>query len=173
MENWFETTPTLALEIVISCFFIYLATILFTRIFGKRSFSKLSNFDFAMTIATGSLIATTILSPTTSILEGTIGILLIFILQFSVAFFRRYPFFSKIINNTPLLLMDGETILYKNLRKARITEQDLRSKLRGANIIKLSQVLAVVFETTGDIIVPKSENEAATVEPWLMNDVIK
>lgn len=46
MEAWFNTTFENALAFVISTIGIYAAVIIFTRIFGKRSFSKMSSFDF-------------------------------------------------------------------------------------------------------------------------------
>jgi uncharacterized membrane protein YcaP (DUF421 family) len=69
--------------------------------------------------------------------------------------------------------MDGNTILHNNLKKARVTEGDLRSKLREANVLNLSQVRAVVFETTGDISVLHSSDENEELEDWLTKDVLK
>lgn len=170
MDKLFDISFSSLLGILISGTTIYVAVILFTRIFGKRSFSKMSSFDFAMTIAVGSIIATTMLSSSVSLWEGLFGLLLIFILQLSAAFFRRYRSFSKTIDNTPLLLMDGSTILYENLKQARVTETDLRSKLREANVLQLSQVQAVVFETTGDISVLHSTSDEK-IEEWILKDV--
>lgn len=133
MEKWIEITPTAALAIFIGSLGVYIAVILFTRIFGKRSFSKMSSFDFAMTVAVGSVIATTILSSSVTLLEGIWGLFVIYLFQLGAAFLRRYRWFSKMIDNTPLLLMDGEKIIHENLRKARVTEDDLRSKLREAD----------------------------------------
>ena len=59
----------------------------------------------------------------------------------------------------------------ENLLKARVTKGDLRSKLREANVIRLSQIRAVVFETTGDIVVLHSSDEEQSLEPWLLKDV--
>ena len=173
MEKWFNATPTSLLAIVISCIGIYVAVILFTRIFGKRSFSKMSSFDFAMTVAVGSIIATTILSESVSLLQGLVGLLTVYILQLTAAFFRRWKLFRKIIDNEPLLLMDRTKILEDNLRKARVTKGDLRSKLREANVLELNEIRAVVFETTGDIVVLHSSDSDRSLEGWLLKDVIK
>jgi len=156
-------------EIFITATGIFLAVILFTRIAGKRSFSKMSSFDFAMTVAIGSIIATTVLSSSVSLIQGVTGLLSVYVLQISAALLRRFEFFQKVLDNTPLLLMDGEKILEHNLRKARVTESDLRSKLREANVIKLSQVKAVVFETTGTISVLQSEG--TELDSWLLKDI--
>lgn len=171
MEKWFEASTTSLLAIVLTAVGIYIATIIFTRIAGKRSFSKMSSFDFAMTVAIGSLIATTVLSNSVSLLQGIVGMAAVYTLQISVAIFRRFDFVEKLIDNKPLLLMDGRDILHKNLKKARVTESDLRSKLREANVLELSQVRAVIFETTGDIAVLHSKDNAVQVEDWLVEGV--
>jgi len=171
MEKWFDASLTSLFAITISALGIYVAVIVYTRIFGKRSFSKMSSFDFAMTVAVGSIIATTVLSSSVSLLQGVIGLLAVYVLQLTAAVFRRNKRFQKAIDNTPLLLMDGKKILHDNLRKARVTESDLRSKLRESNVIELKQIRAVVFETTGDISVLHSTDDNNKLEGWLVQDV--
>lgn len=171
MEKWFESSWTSLIAICITAIVIYLAVIIFTRIAGKRSFSKMSSFDFAMTVAIGSILAGTILSKSVSLAEGVVGLAMVYILQLSVAILRRHSKIEKLIGNNPLLLMDGPRILYDNLKKARVTESDLRSKLREANVLESSQIRAVVFEATGDISVLHSKDENVTLEDWLMQGV--
>ena len=171
MIKWFEASTTSIIAIVLTAIGIYIATILFTRLAGKRSFSKMSSFDFAMTVAIGSIIATTVLSKSVSLLQGIVGLAAVYVLQILVAMVRRFKIVQKIIDNEPLLLMDGEEILHNNLRKARVTEADLRSKLREANVLELSQIRAVIFECTGDIAVLHTKDEDVKVEDWLLKGV--
>ncbi len=171
MEKWFEASTTSLIAIILTAIGIYIATIIFTRIAGKRSFSKMSSFDFAMTVAIGSLIATTVLSKSVSLLQGVVGMAAVYALQLSVAVLRKYKVIQKLIDNEPLLLMDGSEILYENLKKARVTEADLRSKLREANVLEISQVRAVIFESTGDLIVLHTKDEKVNIEEWLLKDV--
>ncbi|SDR82151.1 DUF421 domain-containing protein [Christiangramia echinicola] len=171
MEKWFQFKELDLLAIIITATGIYLAVIIFTRIAGKRSFSKMSSFDFAMTVAVGSMIATTVLSKSVSLWNGIIGLCAVYILQISVALLRRYKVVKKVVDNSPLLLMDGKKILHENLKKARVSEEDLRSKLREANVIRLKEVRAVIFEATGDISVMHTEDENEELENWLMEDV--
>jgi len=172
MEKWFELTLDSAVAILLSCLGIYLSIIIYTRIFGKRSFSKMSSFDFAMTVAVGSMLATTVLSESVSLPEGMIGLFFIYLLQLVAAYLRRWDTFREAIDNSPLLLMDGREILHENLLKARVTVTDLRSKLREANVIELEDVKAVVFETTGDIIVIHAHDDRK-INEWLLQDVLK
>jgi len=171
MEKWFAFKELNLLAIVLTAIGIYIAVIIFTRIAGKRSFSKMSSFDFAMTVAVGSMIATTVLSKSVSLWDGIIGLGAVYILQISVALLRRFEIVKKTVDNSPLLLMDGTNILHENLKKARVSEGDLRSKLREANVIRLKEVRAVIFEATGDISVMHTEDENEALEDWLTKDV--
>lgn len=173
MENWSAINFQSLITITLSALVIYFTVITFTRIFGKRSFSKMSSFDFIMTIAVGSVIATTILSTNVSLVQGIVGLFMLFLFQMMIALLRRYKPFRKAIDNTPLLLMDGSHILKDNLRKARVTEGDLRSKLREANVLDLSEVRAVVFETTGDIMVLHTNEPSKELSSWMLKDVLK
>ena len=126
-----------------------------------------------MTVAIGSVIASTILSPSISLVSGIIGLASIYILQILVAIGRRYKLLKQAVDNSPLLLMDGRKIIKDNLKKARVTESDLRSKLREANVASLDEVLAVIFETTGDISVLHKIDGDIKLDPWLLTDVQK
>ncbi len=170
IEHLFVLNQKTIFVMLFSTFCIYVVVILYTRIFGKRSFSKMSSFDFAMTVAVGSIIATIILSDNVSFLEGAFALLFVYTFQLGAAFFRRYKWFRKLIDNEPTLLMDGENILRENMKAVRVTEGDLRSKLREANVIKLSEVKAVIFESTGDMVVLHKNNDDA-IDDWLLKDV--
>jgi len=133
----------------------------------------MSSFDFAMTVALGSMVATTVLSKSVSLWEGVVGIAAVYVLQLFVAILRRFEIVQKAVDNSPLMLMDGQTILHENLKKARVTEADLRSKLREANVIRLKEVRAVVFEATGDISVLHTDKDDEELEDYLYKDVSK
>lgn len=170
MEKFYSITMNSVIAIIVTAVVIYLAVIVFTRMAGKRSFSTISSFDFAMTVAVGSIIATTVLSAEVSLPEGVVGMGSLYLLQVVVASLRKKTWLNRQIDNSPMLLMQGDQILRENLRKARLTEGDLRSKLREKNVLQLSQVRAVVFETTGDVSVLHSSNPNQDLEEWLIKD---
>ena len=123
-----------------------------------------------MTMAVGSIIATTVLSDSVSLLEGAIGLLMIYVLQLIAAFFRRFNWFRILIDNQPTLLMDGAVMLKDNMKSVRVTEGDIRSKIRESNVTQLSEIKAVVFETTGDIVVIHKDHDRP-IDDWIMKDV--
>lgn len=148
--SWLSITSSEIIGIIVSVFFIYLALLVMIRLNGLRTFSKMSAHDFAVTIAIGSIIAGTALSKEPSVLQGVFAMGTFIVLQFFYSLWRlKRP--SAYLENEPLLLMDRETILYENLKKAKLTEDDLIGKLREANVLDFSEVQAAVFEPTGDV----------------------
>lgn len=171
-KNWIVTSAGSLAGVLLSAACIYLAVIVFTRLSGLRSFSKMSSFDFAMTVAVGSLIASAITTKNPPLFQAIIALAALYILQIAVAVMRQKSSFLKnLADNQPLLLMDGSEMLNENMKKARVTPDDLLAKLRESNITRLSQVKAVVMETTGDISVLHHENEQHQLEKTLMKGV--
>lgn len=150
--SWVTTSVTAAFMVLLSAVGIYLSVLIFTRIAGLRSFAKISGFDFAVTVAIGSLIATTVITEDPPLLQAAIGLASLYVLQIGMAVLRtRSAAVRSAVDNAPLLLMDGDRVIRDNLRKARMSESDLRAKLREANVLQLDEVRAVVMETTGDV----------------------
>lgn len=149
-EQWLSTTWPHVWLVALSTIAIFAAVITYTRIAGLRSFSKMSGFDFASTVAVGSIMATVSVTSA-SLINGLIGLATLFAAQVVIALLRRLTKFEQVVDNSPLLLMAGPRVLHDNLRRARLTEHDLRGKLREANVTDTSKVLAVVLETTGDV----------------------
>lgn len=161
MENWLYANGSILLKVIGSLLAIFSIIILITRISGLRTFAKMSSFDFASTIAIGSILATVVLSTGQSLLKGAIALAGIVAFQSFFAFMvRRSNAFKKLCTNDPILLMDKGKILYENLARTNVGEGDLIAKLREANVIDFSEVLAVVLESTGDMsVLHTSENK--------------
>jgi uncharacterized membrane protein YcaP (DUF421 family) len=56
-----------------------------------------------------------------------------------------------VVDNRPILLVRDGRFIDDALDEARVTRSDVYAKLRQANVHSMSEVLAVVLETTGDI----------------------
>lgn len=153
--------------IIGSAFLLYVIIMIVVRINGLRSFSKMSGHDFSITVAIGSILATSVVAEEPSILQGGLAIAALLSIQslFSLWRLRRdMPY----MENTPLLLMRGSEIIQDNLKKARITEADLMAKLREANVLSLNEVQAVILEQTGDVSVLHGDKK---IDPALLKSV--
>lgn len=169
--SWIITSFQSGLMVIISTFGIYLALILFTRLAGVRTFSKMSSFDFAVTVAIGSLIASTILTESPPLFQAVVAMGTLFLIQMSIATLRETSLVRNLVDNKPILLMRGTEMLEPNMRKAQVTRNDILGKLREANVTQFSQIKAVVMETTGDISVLHHEGEDHELEEELLKDV--
>lgn len=122
------------------------------RLSGKRTLSQLNVFDFVVTVALGSTLATVLLSSDVSWSEGILALALLAGLQFVVAFVssRRPRTRGLFTADAVLLLKDGQ-VRTEALRRNRLTESELRQALRMQGVGDLAQVGAVVLETNGTV----------------------
>lgn len=173
LEDWLSTSWANAPLIALSAVAMFLALIGLTRAAGVRSFSKMSGFDFAVTVAIGSIFASIIVSKDPPIASGLIALTVLFVIQIVFAALRcRWSFVSDLADNQPRLIMIGETIQYDQLKRAKMTESDLMGKLREANVLDFSQVKIVIAETTGDVSVLHSDDFEGRVNEKLLAGVI-
>jgi len=129
------------------------------RLIGLRSFSKMTSFDFVMTISMGSLLASAAQAEQwASFSQTMLSMATLFTLQYLLSRFRlnSRPV-SRMISNEPVLLMRNGKILEETLKSTRVSRTDLIAKLREANVTSLETVGAAVLETTGDVSVIHGE----------------
>lgn len=170
-QTWFSINWQQVVGIALSVIGFYFCLILFTRIVGLRSFSKLSSYDLAMTVGIGSILASTVLSKSTSLLQGVFAIGILFTLQAVLSIIRRkFKPFKALIDNQPIILMANGAYLYDNLKEAKLSENDIKQILRKNGIKSKSEVFAVIMETTADISVIKSSD---TNPDWSLFDDIR
>lgn len=123
------------------------------RLIGLRSLSKMTNFDFVVTVASGSLLAGAVQATEWSAYLQALGALAaLFGLQFLLAKARQSSeTFEQAIQNGPIFLMWEGEFIQDALNTSRVAKDDVIAKLREANVLHMSKVRAVVLETTGDI----------------------
>lgn len=172
LDDWLFTTWGSVGDVVLTAIGIYVTLIVYTRIAGLRTFSKMSAFDFAMTVAIGSIVAGSILFDGPSLARAVAALTVVFVLQIGLAALRkRLWFVEDMIDNDPIVLMTRDGMVEANLRKTHVTESDVWAKLREANVIQLAEVRAVVLEATGDISVLHGAPDGPELEGPLLTDV--
>lgn len=158
-------------EVIIAAVGIYILILAYTRIFGLKSFSKMSGFDFLNTLAIGNLLAMSIATAKPAPLLGAIIIGLLYFFNYLITLARfKSETIEETLDNSPIFLMRDGAILHDNLEKVKITEDELRGKLREANAFKLAHVKAVILETTGDVSVMHHEGDI-DIENYILEGV--
>ena len=171
MTHWFIASWPHLFAAIASAAIIYVCVIVYARLAGVRSFAKMSGFDFAMTIAVGSVIASTALSGSTPLPVGAAVLAVLFIMQWGIAKARqRWPGVSAIVDNEPILVFYEGEVLTDNLRRAAMSIDDLWSKMREANVLRRDYARAVIVETTGDVTVLHGD-PSIELDPMLFRGV--
>ncbi|PKG64690.1 MULTISPECIES: DUF421 domain-containing protein [Pseudoalteromonas] len=153
-ESWSEIT-----RIVTTTLIIYPFLILATHLLGKRSFAKMNNFDWIITVAVGSILGSAILLKDVVIVEVLVAVSLLLFLQYLLTWISaHFSTFDKVVKTSPqLVFFDGEYI-EAAMKDTRLTSTEVEGSVRKAGFGDLSTVMAVVFEADGELsIVPKSE----------------
>jgi uncharacterized membrane protein YcaP (DUF421 family) len=161
-------TWTVAAGVVMAAFGIYLTFIVLVRLFGQRSLASMSSFDFGCAVALGAVIGRTVLLANPSLVSGMVALVTLFGIQGALGWLRQYRLADRLMNRSPVLLMAGEQMVAQNMRRAHISEDELRQRLRLAGITRLEQVGCAVLERNGQISVLR---RGAELDPWLLLDL--
>ena len=128
----------------------YAGLILVLRISGKRSLAKLDAFDFVVTVAFGSTLATVILSDRVSLASGLLAFAMLAGLQFAASLgVRGWAPFRRLVRSAPRLLFDRGTFDEPAMRQERVTRSDIEAAIRKQGVGRIEDVAAVVLETDG------------------------
>lgn len=145
------------IRVIISASVVYLALIIMLRIGGKRTLSKWNAFDFIVTIAMGSIIASIILNKDVTVVEGLLASGVLILLQASITWLSvRIGWIEGAVKAQPTLLYANENFLRDNMRTQRVTRSEMLAAIRASGIGHLSFVDAVVLETDGSFSVVES-----------------
>ena len=163
MEKFLIDNQDNLIRIAFTAPIIYSIVILYIRLIGKRSTSQMNSFDWIVTVAMGSLVASTIISKDISILEGAFAILLLLLMQFVLTKFMIYsPKLQKLIRATPQLLVYEGKFLKDNMATERVVESEVLSAIRNRGVQNINEVHAVVLETDSTFsIIKKTEDNAS------------
>jgi uncharacterized membrane protein YcaP (DUF421 family) len=148
---WFDSWPEILRTFAVGSV-SYLALVLVLRFSGKRMLGQLNAFDFIVTVAIGSTLATILLSPTVSWAEGGAAFVLLGLLQFLVAWISsRWPRVRSLLTAEPTVLLREGRFVHEALRKNRLTESEIRQAVRSSGSGDLRDIAAVVLETNGKL----------------------
>ena len=157
-DGWFGLIRILIVGIL-----AYVALIIFLRVSGKRSLSKWNAFDFIVTIALGSTLATVVISKDTVLLEGAFAFVLLLALQWIITRLSvKFDSFKNIVKAAPTLLFENGEFLFETMRRERVTESEILAAIRSEGLAAIESVEAVVLETDGTFsVIKKSAGDFA------------
>ena len=137
---WFDTWSDV-LRVLLVGVASYAALVVFIRVSGKRALAQLNAFDFVVTVALGSTLATILLSSDVSYVEGAIALALLLALQVIVAFLAaRWHRVRRLTTASPTVLLKSGRFDDAALRRTRLSRADVRQAVRQAGVGDLSSI---------------------------------
>jgi len=132
----------------------YVALVALLRVSGKRTLSKMNAFDFVVTVALGSTLATVLLSQDVALAEGITAFAVLIGMQYVIAWLLvRSHTVSRLVKSEPRLLVYNGRPLRDAMHAERVVEAEVLAAVRQQGSASLDAVDAVVLETDGSFTV--------------------
>lgn len=152
--------------VMIRAIILYAVIIFSLRMMGKRLIGELQPSELVVTILISNMAAVPIEDSNTPMLIGAIPILALVgfeLLSSKIAL--KSASFRRIISGSPAVLIKDGVLDQKQMKKLRISVEDMLEAMRGAQISKLDDITYAIMETNGKIsFFKKFEASPATAE---------
>ncbi len=155
-DGWLTLLRTFVIGIL-----AYVAVVILLRISGKRTLSKMNQFDFIVTVALGSVLAASMVNKEIPLIEGVLALAILIFLQYLITWLSvRKRSVSDLLKSSPVLLLYKGQFLKEEMKEQRITELELISKIRQKGFGSIEEIDAIVLETDSSVsIIPDLNNE--------------
>ena len=147
------------MDIVIRAAVIFVFIWVLMRVIGRRELSSMEPFDLIMLVVIGDLVQQGVtqqdLSVTGALLAAaTIGLLTVLLAWLNY----RFPRLRPALEGRPVVLVEDGKAIEPNLKRERITLEELAAQARLKEIDSISDVRWAVLETSGSIsFIPRSK----------------
>lgn len=140
--------------IVFRTLFFYLLLIAVIRLMGKRQVAQMEPSEFAVTMLVANLAAIPLEEEETPVWVGAAAMLMVLALEYGLSLLSlRSVRLRRVLCGKPVILIDNGTLLMENLRRTRVTLDELSGHLREKGILEIQDVQFAILETNGAITV--------------------
>ena len=144
---------------------LYLVLIFVIRLMGKRQIRQMEPAEFVVTMLVANLAAIPMQDGAIPLYSGVVPIVTVLGVELVLsALSLRSVRLRRILCGKPVILVENGQILQKNLKKTRITLDELTGHLREKDVLDLRSVQYAILETNGNLSVfpyPKEKPASA------------
>ena len=131
---------------------VYLVLIAAVRLMGKRQIGQLEPSEFVVTMLAANLATLPIEDPDFPLSTGLAAIVTVLALELVLSLVSmRSIRFRKLLCGKPVILIENGKILRENLRRTRVTLDELTEHLRQKDVLDLESVQFAILETNGSL----------------------
>jgi uncharacterized membrane protein YcaP (DUF421 family) len=148
------------MDLAIRTFVVFWFLLLLMRITGRRELSSLEPFDLILLIVLGDAVQQGLTQDDYSVTGALIVVIVFGVMQVVVSYLNfRFPRLRPALEGYPIVLVEDGNLIERNLKRERLTHEDLAKEARGQQIESLGDVKWAVLETSGSIsFIPKSDS---------------
>jgi len=140
------------MDIVLRGIAVFFALFLLMRVIGKRELSKLEPFDLILLIILGDAVQQGLTQDDYSLTGALLAIGTIAVLQVAFSYLNfRFPRLRPLLNGEPIIVVQDGKAIERNLKRERLTLDDIAESARLQGIGSLEDVAWGVVETSGTI----------------------
>ncbi|WP_339217091.1 DUF421 domain-containing protein [Ornithinibacillus sp. FSL M8-0202] len=152
---------------------VFIVLLLLFRLMGKKELGEISLLDIIVSLMIAELAVISIEDIKISMIRALSPIFLLILLQVTLETFGvKSQKFRKIVEGTPVMLIDNGKLIEENLRKHKYTLDDILFQLRQAEIADISEVEYAVLERSGKLSIFKRGNSQFTL-PLILDGIIQ
>jgi len=145
------------MDIVLRAIAVFAFLLILTRIIGRRELSSLQPFDLILLIILGDAVQQGLTQDDYSLTGAFLAIGTIAVLQVLVSWVGfRFPRARPVLEGTPIVVVQDGEVIERNLKRERLSVDEIREAARIEGIAHLSEVKWAVLETSGQISFIKS-----------------
>jgi uncharacterized membrane protein YcaP (DUF421 family) len=140
------------MDIVLRAIAIFVLLYVLMRVVGRRELSSLEPFDLILLIVVGDLVQQGLTQDDYSLTGAVLAIGTISMLVLTVSFANyRFPRLRPLLDGEPIVIVQDGRPIEKNMRRERLTHDDLAAAARMESIATIDHVAWAVMETSGKI----------------------
>ena len=164
VSSWFFDSYATLLKTVVVGLACYASLIMMLRASGKRTLSKMNMFDFVVTVALGSVMASTLISDGVTYLQGVTAFATLILAQYVVTFLSvRSRGFERLVKSDPTILYYKGRYLEDAMRRERVPKSEVLGAIRQSGQGAPAEIAAVLLESSGELIVMNEVEDDQTV----------
>jgi uncharacterized membrane protein YcaP (DUF421 family) len=142
---------------------VYFFLILAIRLFGKKELAQLSVFDLVFILLISNVVQNAMTGPDTTLSGGIVGAASLFVVNYLLKYLEfRFPIFGKAIQGEALILIFKGKMNNNNLRRAKISMDELMETIREHGVTTIAEVDLAVLEVDGNISVLSNQYNRKT-----------
>ena len=140
------------MDLVIRAAVVYCLILVFTRAMGRRELAQMQPFDLIMLVVIGDLIQQGVMQNDLSVTGIVIVLSTLAVMQVGVSYLSyRFRAVRPVLEGEPVLVVQDGQPIERNMKRERITIDDIAEQARLNNIGSLDDVRWAVLETSGQI----------------------